>query len=66
MRMNGRLNYRELMQKWMQYYELSAERSKRMWTSILSHLHTSKLKSTEKGEEINEIHVERIDRKRET
>ena len=59
--MKKRLNYRELMEKWMEYYSMSAERSRRMWASILSRLHVSKTKTDTEGEKQNEIYVERAD-----
>ena len=61
--MKNRLNYSELMANWMQLYEMSAEMSKKVWTSILTHLRNQKSKTTEKEESTNEEHLERADRK---
>ena len=59
--MKGRLNYRELIKNWMQFYGMTAETAKKMFASIWARMQASKLKTLEKGEETNGTFVERAD-----
>ena len=51
-----KLDYRKLIQGFMQLYEMTAERSKRIFLSILA-----KMQKTEKGGEKNGAKLERVD-----
>ena len=54
-----RRNYQQLLKNWMQFYELTAERSKKMFASIWLHLQNSKTKG---GEENDGLYLEQSDR----
>ena len=56
--MDKRLDYRKLLQNWMQFYHLTAGTAKKMFTSIWTRLQASKEKSDDKGADQNETHVE--------
>ncbi len=62
--MKKRLNYRKLLRSWMQFYEMSAEMSKKVLASILARLQNQKI--NENGGNANEVHMERADRKSST
>lgn len=57
------LDYRKLIRNWMQFYEMTAERSKKMFVSILVRMQDAREKRTEKGGEKHGTWVERLDRK---
>ncbi len=61
--MNKKLDYRKLIQNWMQFYEMTAERTKKMFVSILVRMQETREKKIEKGGEIHGTQVERMDRK---
>ena len=56
--MDKRLNYRKLLKKWMQFYSLPAEISKKMFMAIWTRLQAPIGKSGKKGEGNNETLVE--------
>ena len=47
--MDKHLNYRKLLENWMQYYKLTAEAAKKMFASIWMHLQSSKETTDDKG-----------------
>lgn len=61
--MKKRLDYGKLMKKWMQFYDLTAELSQKMFESIWTRLQSSKIKAEKKGAEIDGACMERTDRK---
>lgn len=60
--MRNRLNYRELLKNWMQFYSLTADAAKKMFASIWMRMQTPKELSSGKGAEENGKTMERADR----
>ena len=56
--MDKRLNYRKLLENWMQYYKLTAEGAKKMFASIWMLLQSSKEATDEKGADQNAENME--------
>lgn len=48
--MKERLNYQKLLQDWMQFYSMTAERSKAVFASIWKRMQQPKCKTERKGE----------------
>ena len=61
--MNDRLDYRELLKNWMQYYSIPAEISKKMFASIWARVQDAKRRTDEIGERTDGTYLERADRK---
>ena len=61
--MNKAPDYRQLIRSWMQFYQITAERSKKMFVSILVRVQESREKKNERGGDKNGTHVERLNRK---
>lgn len=60
--MKKALDYHRLFKNWMEFYDLTAERSKKMFASIWAHLQITKPKVDEKGEKNHGGYLERPDR----
>lgn len=58
MYMDKRLNYRKLLKDWMQYYNLPAGISKRMFAAIWTRLQVLMGNLDEKGAETDETYME--------
>lgn len=58
--MNHKLNYRELIKNWMQFYGITAELSKQIFEAIWLYLQEETVNKKEKR---NEQQLERSDRK---
>ncbi|MCH5182907.1 MAG: hypothetical protein J1E00_01905 [Oscillospiraceae bacterium] len=56
--MDKRLNYRNLLENWMQYYKLTAEAAKKMFASIWIRVQVSKEVSDDKGADQNAENME--------
>ena len=56
--MDKRLNYRKLMQQWMQFYSLPVEVSRRMYAAIRKRLQALTGEPDEEGEGKHESHME--------
>ncbi len=56
-----KLDYRKLIQGFMQLYEMTAERSKRIFLSILAKMQKTEEGNIKKGGEKNGAKLERVD-----
>lgn len=56
--MDKRLNYRKLLENWMQYYHLPPETAKKMFETIWLRLQASKEKTGDKGADHNAENME--------
>lgn len=61
--MRKKLDYRSLLKNWMQFYNMTTDISRQMFTSIW--MHVQKEKTIEKMEKSNGLYLERSDRKSE-
>ena len=56
--MKKRLNYHELLKSWMQFYDMTAEKSRKLFASVWLRTQDAKTK-TEEGAKHNGVHMER-------
>ncbi|MCH5182987.1 MAG: hypothetical protein J1E00_02330 [Oscillospiraceae bacterium] len=64
--MGKRLQYRDLLKNWMQFYSITAETAKKMFASIWARTQAAKEKTSEKGADRNEDRMGATDRKSES